>query len=1035
MKKVTMLAAAILSMTGMATPFTAYAADPAGAAAVAPARQITVKGSVVDENGDPVPGASIVERGTQNGVNTDIDGKFSLKVNEGSTLEVSFVGYTTQTLKAQPNVSVVLREDAELLEDVVVVGYGTMRKSDLTGSTASVKSDAITAVIAANPLDALQGRSTGVAVFSNLRPGESPTLRIRGSASISASNDPLYVVDGFPLVDGDLNDINAADIESMEILKDASATAIYGSRGANGVVMITTKKGAEGRKNLQVHANMAVNMRSRLVETISGQDFIDYMTKAANAQGSTNPFPNGYTVTDVDWQKEIIESSSITQDYGVSFDGAHGGTNYMFSAGYYDQEGLIQGTDFEKFTIHNNLQHKFNKWITIGSSMQLTTSNNNRVGSDLTYDMGLINDAFRWGWPTDPVYNSDGSYNIVNHGDWFNPVADINNKTDITKSVRFLGDFFLQVDFTKHLNYRLNIGYDIRNTNRYYWEGNQSAKSIGNDVSTGTGAHSWARKRSKLIDNIITYTNKWGEHRLTLTGVYSWQDYKYNTTSVSGKFADMTLQAYDFSGVDQSTLSASSDIYSNRLISWTARGSYNYADKYLLTATVRFDGSSRFGADNKWGTFPSVGLGWRVSQEEFLKDNSVISDLKVRASYGVTGNQEIGNYKSLSQLSTSTSSANYNDGTSALLGYYESVGNSKLKWERTTQVDAGIDAQLWGRMNINFDYYNRTTDNLLYSVPIPSTSGFSSVLSNVGKVNNHGIEASVNMDVVKTKDLTVNVGVNYTFNTNEIKELYGDVESITVTDGSTTTGIVSKLTVGEPVNAVYARHSLGIIKTQEQLDAYVAAVPGVAGTAHIGSEMYEDVNGDGQISVNDCVNIGSIEPKHFYGITLSADYKGFRVSVYGQGAWNYASIIGAEHSNYMSGTAHNLNVGFQDTGSYSLWVDNGVRNTLGIPSKDAYNDMFDATTNPDGNHPSAGAKGIFLSDRTNGDWAYFVLKNIQLSYNFSPLLKVRAVKDLTLNVNFQNVAAWANHTGYNPENGDVSNPYARTIMFGLSAKF
>lgn len=1020
----------------MVAPSEAYAAVPAGVAASAPAPQITVRGTVVDENGEPVPGASVIQKGTTNGVNTDIEGRFTLKVDGGATLVVSFVGYATQTVKATPNLKVVLQEDTELLEDVVVVGYGTMRKSDLTGSTASIKSDAITSTISANPLESLQGKSTGLAVFTNNRPGESPTLRVRGSASISAGNDPLYVVDGFPLVDGDLSDINAADIESMEILKDASATAIYGSRGANGVVMITTKKGAEGRKNLSIHASTAVNMRSRLLETISGQDFIDYMTKAAAAQGSTNPFPNGYTVTDVDWQKEVISSTSLTQDYGVSLDGAAGGTNYMFSANYYDQEGLISNTGYEKFSVHSNLQHKFNNWLTIGASMQLTTSNTQRVGSDLTYDMSMTNDIFRWGWPTDPVYKQDGSYNIVNHGDWFNPVADINNQSNTTKSTRFLGDFFVQVDFTKHLNYRMNIGYDIRNSNRYTWMGNKSAKSIGNNVETGSGSQRWARNRSKLIDNILTYSNKWGDHRLTLTGVYSWQDYKYNYTNTAGSFSDMTLQAYDFSAVDPVTLKVTSDIYSSRLISWTARGTYNYADKYLLTATVRFDGSSRFGADSKWGTFPSVGLGWRVTQEEFLKDNEVLTDLKLRASYGVTGNQEIGNYKSLSKLSTSTGDANYTDGTNAVKGYYESVGNSKLQWERTTQIDAGFDAQLFGRVNLNFDYYDRTTDNLLYNVPIPSTSGFSTVLSNVGKVNNHGIEAAINADLYRTKDWTINLGLNYTYNTNEIKELYGDVERVVIHDGSTATGIVAALEVGQPVNAVYARHSMGIIKDQAQLDDYVARVPGAKGTAHIGSEMYEDVDGDGQISVKDCKSIGSIEPKHFYGINLSAQYKNFSLAIYGQGAWDYASVIGAENSSYLSGSsAGTWRVGMQETGSYALWVDNGVRNTLGVPTQEAYDDMFDAQTNPGGKHPSAGAKGIFLSDRTNGSWNYFILKNIQMGYNFGSLLKGTPIRDLTFNVNIQNVAAWANHIGYNPENGDVSNPYARSIQFGLSAKF
>jgi outer membrane receptor protein involved in Fe transport len=402
----------------------------------------------------------------------------------------------------------------------------------------------------------------------------------------------------------------------------------------------------------------------------------------------------------------------------------------------------------------------------------------------------------------------------------------------------------------------------------------------------------------------------------------------------------------------------------------------------------------------------------------------------------VTGNQEIGNYLSLSKLMKSTGDANYTDGTGALSGYYETVGNSKLKWERTRQFDAGLELQLYGRVGFTFDYYTRSTTDLLYQVPIPSTSGYKEVMSNIGEVANHGIELAVNADLYKSKNWLVSLGANYTFNTNEVKELYGDVTRQIINDGTSTTGIVSALEVGEPVNAVYARHSLGIIKTQEQLDDYVARVPGVKGTAHIGSEMYEDFDGDGQITVKDCHSIGSIEPKHFYGFNLNVSYKDFTLSVYGQGALKYASIIGAEHSGYRgTGTSSNWRIGMQDTGSYSLWVDNGVRNTLGIPTVEAWEDMFDPTTNPGGEHPSAGAKGIFLSDRTNGDWAYFLLKNIQLSYNFGKMMKVKALKDLTLNVNFQNVAAWANHTGYNPENGDVSNPFARTIQFGINAKF
>jgi len=463
------------------------------------------------------------------------------------------------------------------------------------------------------------------------------------------------------------------------------------------------------------------------------------------------------------------------------------------------------------------------------------------------------------------------------------------------------------------------------------------------------------------------------------------------------------------------------------LISYTGRVAYSYKDRYMLTATIRFDGSSRFGEDKKWGTFPSVGFAWRVTEESWLNENPVITDLKLRASYGVTGNQEIGNYSSLSKLSTDNN-GNYSDGEGAITGYYESVGNPKLKWERTTQVDLGFDLALWDRIFMNVDYYTRTTNDLLYNVPIPSTSGFSTVMSNVGKVQNHGLEIALNADIVRQKDLKVNFGVNFSANTNKIKELYNDVKEVTIGNGFGTTGLSRILRVGEPVTGIYGLKSLGIIKTQEQLDEYKALVPSYASNTKIGDEMYADLNNDNNINVGDLYCLGSIEPKYVYGLNLGVDYKKFSLKVFGQGAWKYASYVGGENSGN-NGTKWAL--GYQDLGSYSLWADNNMRNMIGVPTKDAYKKMGDT-------YPAPGANNVKLSDRTNADWSYFILRNIQLSYDFSNLLKladIKTVKSLTLNVNFQNFVTFANHTGYNPENGDVSNPFPKTIMFGVSAKF
>ena len=1029
LKKNTMLGLAIASMS--LSPFVGAGADvPLTTTSTLPQQQksMHVRGIVRDAQGEALIGVSVVPSdATKQGVITNFEGKYDVIVKGGTSLTFSYVGYKSKTVTVKPGgtYDITLDEDNNDMDEVVVVGYGTMKKSDLTGSTTSLRNEAITSVMAANPIEALQGKSTGVAVFTNNQPGEAPTLRIRGSASINAGTDPLYVVDGFALTDGDMNDINPADIESMEVLKDASATAIYGSRGANGVVMITTKKGSKGKHNISVHANMGVQLRSRLIETISGQDFVNYINAANKAQGGAEPFPNGYSGQFYDWQKGVIKSSAITQDYGLTLDGMSGDTRYMFSAGYYNQDGLLDSQGYEKFSLHSNLEHKFNKWFTIGSNMQLTTSR-----QDIMTDP-ILNDIFRSGWPTDQPYKEDGSYNIVQHGEVFNPFADIAATSDYNKNLRFIGNFFAQVNFSEHFNYRLNIGYDTKTSNRYQFLSSQTAKGIQSGSTTSSGMHKWSRQESRLMDNILTYSNQWGDHRMSLTGVYSWQDYKYNYSQMSGVFSNDALGANDFSGADQSSIKVASDKYSNRLISWTARGTYAYKDRYLFTATIRFDGSSRFGADSKWGTFPSVGFAWRASEENFLKDNKTVTDLKLRVSYGVTGNQEIGNYQSLARLATSTSNANYSDGTNSISGFYEEVGNSKLKWESTHQLDLGFDLSLFDRLHLNFDYYNRQTKDLLYSVPIPSTSGYSNVLSNVGEVSNHGFEIAANVDAYKSKDWKVTVGANFTYNTNKIKKLYDGADRITVYDGTSSTGIARVLEVGQPVNGVYSYHSLGIIKSQEQLDAYLEKMPNLKGLVGVGSEMYEDVNGDGKLSIEDTKCIGSIEPKYFYGFNVGVQWKEFKLQVYGQGAFKYASMAGSE--NYYNNDTK-WSIGYQDTGNYSMWVDNSVKNQLGVPSVDGYSKMW-SESNPNGTAPAAGAKGVVLSDRTNADWAYFILKNIQLSYDFSKLIKWNYIKGLVLNVNLQNFFTSANHPGYNPENGDVSNPYGKTVMFGVNVKF
>lgn len=986
-----------------------------------------VTGIVKDTNGEPIIGANVTVKGQSIGTITDIDGRFVLDAPKNAVLQITYIGYVSQEVKVsgKKEINVVLKEDTETLDEVVVIGYGTAKKSDLTGATTQIKPEALTSSVVGNALESLQGKAAGVAVFNDNKPGASPSIRVRGSGSITASNEPLYVVDGFPLMDGNISDLNPSDIESMEILKDASSTAIYGSRGANGIVMITTKKGKSGTKNLSVNTSVGVQMPGRLANLISGEDFISFMNAGYKNQGSNIPFsdiPSTYT-TDTNWEKEILENSSLLQDYSITFDGSSNKTNYMLSTGFYNQEGLLKAQNYQKYTFHGNLQHSFNKWLTVGANTQFTYSIQD------VFDSALI-DIYRYGWPTENVKNEDDTYNISSmHNTYilypWNPVLDMNETTTQFTTNRFLGTLFAEMQLMKDLKYRLNLGVDLKNTRKYNYVGSESAVNKASGLK-GNGYNNWNKGFSKVMENILTYNHTWNKHRLTATAVYSWQDFTYEDINLSGSgFENDLTGAWSMGLADKSSVSWGTNKYSNKLISFTGRVSYVYDDKYLLTATSRWDGSSRFGANNKWGYFPSVGLGWRLSQESFLKENKVITNLKIRGSFGITGNQEIGNYKSLAQLTGS----NYTDGSSVIYGFKESIGNGDLKWERTTQFDLGFDLSLWNRMDIAFDYYTRNTNDLLYNVPIPSTSGYSSILSNIGKVTNKGWELSVGGNIMQNKDFNLYASVNVTYNQNKIKELYGGVDEVAVRYEAG--GLARVLKVGNSVDAIYARHSLGIIKTQEQLDEYKKKVPNTAANAQLGDEMYEDIDGDGSISSNDYVCLGSVQPKYFYGLNLSMEYKGFGLSVYGQGGHKYASIAGAEDY-YANNSAWAMS--YANLTSYLLYGENQISNNVYIPTQYAYEHMW-SPENPNGNYPTAGAHDVYLSDRTNANWRYFILRNIQFNYDLAPLLNIKSVKSLKVNLNFQNFVTFANHRGYNPINGDTSNPWAKSIILGINAKF
>lgn len=971
----------------------------------------TVHGVVKSPNGDPIPGATIVLKGSSNGTISDANGNFSLsEVSRGDVLVISFVGMVSQEVvyDGQPQLAVTLDEDTVGIEEVVAIGYGTMKKSDLTGSVTQVKADDLATVNTSNPIEALQGRASGVAVMnSDASPGASPTIRIRGSGSITAGNDPLIVVDGFPLVNNNLNDINSADIQSMEILKDASSAAIYGSRGANGVILITTKRGARGQNNLEVSGSLGIATPARVPDMLGREDFLDFINDAYTysngvpVYSANNPAPDYNT----NWHDEIIKDYSKVQNYSVAFSGGKERTTYMLSANIFSQDGMVEASGFEKFTVRTNLDHEFKPWLTVGTHLQVGRSSRD-VRENPTGNI------FRYGWATIPVKNPDGSWYYATEdpaissyfeGTW-NPVAEAEEVTNERTSDRLLGDIYAVLKPIKNVSFKTNFGVDISNEKQYEYYTSKSSAGIGSG-STGVGGQTYFRKTSRLTDNILTYSNEWNKHRLTATGVYSWQEYVYEDLGVQGSgFANDATGANDMELATQESVTWNSNKYSNRLISWTARAAYSYDSKYLLTVTGRYDGSSRFGANNKWGFFPSVGFGWRIDQEGFMANADMITNMKFRTSYGVTGNQEIGNYKSLSSLGTSYYVF---DGT-PILGFAETIGNPDLKWERNIQYNVGMDISFWNRLDFNIDYYSRHTSDLLYNVPIPTTSGYSSMLENIGEVKNYGLELTAHARVIDS-DFKWDVTANVSSNKNEVVELYGDVDRINL--GASTGEIARYLIVGEPVNALWARESAGIIRTDEQLTAYQQ----IRSSAELGEEMYVDKNDDGSINSDDFVKIGSTEPKFFYGISTNLAYKNFTLDIYGQGARDLA--------------AQDENTG------YLTFGENQVQNRNYLPTQYAYDRMW-SPENPNGSFPRAGAQEIYLSDRTNGGWNYFIVKNIKLGYDFSSLISNQSwIQELNFYVNAQNYLTFANHRGYNPENGKVDFPYAKTMIFGIRAKF
>ena len=968
------------------------------------AQGYAVQGVVVDQLG-PVIGAAVIESGTTNGSVTDLDGNFSLRVSSpDATIEVSCIGYTTQTFKASAvPATITLIEDNEFLDEVVVIGYGTVKKSDLTGSVSTVKADEINKGVITTPADLLRGKSAGVVVTAGSgMPGSGATIRIRGGSSINASNDPLIVIDGLPVsndgisgMSDPLSSINPEDIESFTVLKDASATAIYGSRASNGVIVITTKKGAKtgtALPKVAVDFTASVNTIAKYNKLLDKEGIVDLIRQfyGVNSTAEANLGLNG-TLYDTDWQREIYQIAP-TYDGNISLNGRIGFLPYRISGGYTTQNGTLKGSQMDRGTLSVNLSPSlFDSHLTInlngkGTYTKNTYANQDAIGAANHYD------------PTKPVYDANGLngyttwYDLsgnINTMATMNPVGLLAAKEDFADAYRFIGN--AQFDYRIHgfedLRLNLNLGIDWAKSNGETRILQGSEASFHNTNQSGGGAHTvydYSRMNTTLefyADYNKTFAN---DSNLDVMAGYSWQRFYNESNSITNRLSD------------QAILNDSHNKGELYLISFFGRANYSFADKYLLTATVRADGTSRF-QNHKWGIFPSVAFAWNVKKEDFMLNANNMSTFKVRLSWGQTGQQEVGGYyDTFAQfLTTQLGSGYYFDGQLvqpvAALGY-----SADLKWETTTTYNAGVDFGFWkDRLTVSLDAYKRDTKDILNFIPVPGLSNLTNYLNtNIGSMTNLGFEIDANAILVETRDMSWTLGANMAYNKNTITKLTASDDNATgVETGGISGGTgnnVQMHQVGYPMRTFYLY--------QQVYDTNGNPINGV----------YVDRNNDGQITADDKYLGHKPDADVTVGFNTSFSYKNLTVALSG-----HAAIGNWVYNNVASDTEMLAD----------LWTNSFIGNRLASATRS----MF--------------SQAQYLSDYYLENASYLKLDNFTVGYTFPKLFKVAQDRYASLNVfgTVQNICTLTGYSGIDPEVfGGIDGalyPRPRTFVAGVKFNF
>lgn len=978
------------------------------------AQKTTIKGNVSDETGEPVIGATIATPDAKNGAVSDLEGNFTLSTTLPVDIKVSFLGYQSQTIKvkkADDFVKVILRESSKSLDDVVVVGYGVQKKSDLTSAISTIKSDELMQTSITSFDQGIQGRAAGVAVLNTTgQPGAGTSIRIRGTSSINGNNEPLYVIDGVPVISdanafstgtlknpslNPLTSINPADIASIEILKDASATSIYGARGANGVVLVTTKQGKAGKAKISVGMRYSLQKLSKKMDMLSSVELAQLGNEATDNAGQERRAIfaglNNIAKINTDWQDEIFRVAPM-QNYDVSVSGGNDKTSYFVSGNLLLQDGIIICSDFGKGNVRMNLTQQLNKWLTMGASLNLSYSRSRGVVTNS--EGGFASSITSWALdmnPALPVRQENGEYtyenNLTTTNNVGNPVQDAHEAKNRNTSFRTLGNAYLQWTPIKNLILKSSIGIDY-----FYIKDQAFAPSYIKRAESNEGYASVANLDAYnwVCENTATYNIQAGKHHVTALGGITAQKYNSENSNVAtAKFDDGYLKYYSIQSGSQRQ-AASSGITEWQMLSYLARINYNYDNRYLFTLTGRVDGSSKFGKHNKYGFFPSVSGAWRISEESFMKNIKTVSNLKLRLSYGVVGNEGIPAYSSQGLMYNTEAYVGNSTKISGLVPF--TLSNQDLKWEKTQQMDLGIDLGLFdNRLSLTADYYYKKTSDLLLAMPVSFNTGYDQVVKNVGDLKNTGFDFSIGV-VPFTGKFNWNVDITFGYNRNEVTNLAGSTENLT---GSSVLGITywTKITEGKAMGTLYGYKTNGIAQKDEDL----SKIPFFQGkTITYGDRKYVDKDDNGVINENDLFELGNANPDFTFGFNNT-----FRLRLQNQ------SVLGL--TIYLQGSVGNEIANFN---KFTLESFDGYHNNTKAALKRWTDD------NPSNTYPKATTKsqGNVFSDHFVEDGSYLRVKDITLNYSLpNKWTRKFLCENLTISVSLKNLWTITNYSGYDPE--------------------